>query len=69
MELYEAYVAEKISEGRSIIGLYPLTTEENKLDFENWKKKKVSNWRYFPFRLPTNQCKNGNRKKNHEGPE
>ena len=38
MELYEAYVAEKISEGRSIIGLYPLTAEENKLDFENWKK-------------------------------
>ena len=40
MELYEAYVAEKISEGRSIIGLYPLTTEENKLDFENWKKRR-----------------------------
>lgn len=38
MELYEAYVAEKISEGRSIIGLYPLATEENKIDFENWKK-------------------------------
>lgn len=38
MELYEAYVAEKIEEGRSIIGLYPLTTEENRLDFENWKK-------------------------------
>ncbi len=39
MELYEAYVAEKIAEGQSIIGLYPLTLEENKLDFEKWKKK------------------------------
>ncbi len=38
MELYETYVAEKIAEGRSIIGLYPLTTEENRLDFEHWKK-------------------------------
>ena len=40
MELYEAYVEEKILEGRSIIGLYPLTKEENKLDFENWKKER-----------------------------
>ncbi len=40
MELYETYVAEKISEGRSIIGLYPLTTEENKTDFEDWKKER-----------------------------
>lgn len=38
MELYEAYVAEKISEGRPIIGLYPLTSEENKIDFEAWKE-------------------------------
>ncbi len=37
MELYEEFVTEKIGEGRSIIGLYPLTSEENKLDFENWK--------------------------------
>jgi hypothetical protein len=40
MEQYEAYVAEKIAEGRSIIGLYPLTSEDNKTDFENWKKGK-----------------------------
>ena len=40
MELYELYAAEKINEGQSIIGLYPLTKEENKLDFENWKKEK-----------------------------
>lgn len=42
MELYEMYVEEKINEGRSIIGLYPLTSEENKLDFEKWKKQKKS---------------------------
>jgi len=40
MELYEEFVAEKVAEGRSIIGLYPLTSEENKLDFETWKKSK-----------------------------
>ena len=40
MELYEAYVAEKINEGRSIIGLYPLTSEEFKIDFEQWKKER-----------------------------
>ena len=40
MELYEEFVAEKVAEGRSIIGLYPLTSEENKLDFETWKKRK-----------------------------
>ena len=39
MELYEEFVTEKVLEGRPIIGLYPLTTEENKLDFETWKKK------------------------------
>lgn len=40
MEEYEAYVTEKIAEGKSIIGLYPLTMEENKIDFENWKKSR-----------------------------
>jgi regulator of RNase E activity RraA len=40
MELYEEFVTEKVSEGRSIIGLYPLTSEENKQDFETWKKGK-----------------------------
>jgi len=40
MELYEEFVTEKVSEGRSIIGLYPLTSEDNILDFETWKKGK-----------------------------
>jgi len=39
MELYEEFVTEKVSEGRSIIGLYPLTSEENKKDFDSWKKR------------------------------
>lgn len=40
MELYEKFVTEKVSQGRSIIGLYPLTSEENKKDFESWKEGK-----------------------------
>lgn len=40
MELYEEFVTEKVSQGRSIIGLYPLTSEENKKDFESWKEGK-----------------------------
>ena len=40
MELFEEYVTEKVAEGRSIIGLYPLTSEENILDFESWKAQK-----------------------------
>lgn len=43
MELYEAYVEEKVSEGHSIIGLYPLTKEEYRLDFEQWKKGRPGN--------------------------
>ena len=40
MELYEEFVTEKVSEGRPIIGLYPLTSEKNKKDFESWKEGK-----------------------------
>lgn len=39
MESFEKYVTEKVAEGSSIIGLYPLTSEDVKLDFEKWKKK------------------------------
>jgi regulator of RNase E activity RraA len=38
MELYEAFVTEKVLEGNKVIGLYPLTTDENKAAFEEWKK-------------------------------
>jgi regulator of RNase E activity RraA len=40
MELYEAFVTEKVLEGTPVIGLYPLTDEENKKEFEKWKKNK-----------------------------
>lgn len=37
MEVYEKYVTEKVLEGTPVIGLYPLTSEEIKKDFELWK--------------------------------
>ncbi|WP_242158219.1 ribonuclease activity regulator RraA [Aestuariivivens sediminis] len=40
MELYEAFVTEKVMEGRPVIGLYPLTSEDNIKDFESWKALK-----------------------------
>lgn len=40
MTLYEDFVTEKVLDGASIIGLYPLTLEENRAKFETWKKKK-----------------------------
>lgn len=40
MELYEEFVTEKVLEGKSIIGLYPLTSEEVAEEFESWKAKK-----------------------------
>ena len=40
MEAYEAFVTEQVSAGRSIVGLYPLTSEDIKQDYETWKKSK-----------------------------
>lgn len=40
MELFEAYVTEKVLEGKTIIGMYPLTSDEVKEDFETWKSNK-----------------------------
>jgi regulator of RNase E activity RraA len=40
MEVLEEFVTEKVLEGRAIIGLYPLTDEANKRDFEAWKAEK-----------------------------
>jgi len=37
MELFEAFVTEKVLEGRTIIGLYPPTHEKTLEDFEDWK--------------------------------
>lgn len=40
MELYEEFVTEKVLKGTSIIGLYPLTSEKSRKDFELWKANK-----------------------------
>ncbi|MFT0547549.1 ribonuclease activity regulator RraA [Allopusillimonas ginsengisoli] len=38
MTMYEDFVTEEVSKGRSIIGLYPLTDAQAKTDFDTWKK-------------------------------
>ncbi len=40
MTLYEEFVMEKVNGGNAIIGLYPLTNEDIKIEFEQWKQKK-----------------------------
>ncbi|MEO0339059.1 MAG: ribonuclease activity regulator RraA [Bacteroidota bacterium] len=40
MTLYEAFVMEKVTEGYSIIGLYPLTKESMQREFKEWTDKK-----------------------------
>ena len=39
MTLYEEFVMDKVNQGSKIIGLYPLTDDKIKLEFEEWKKK------------------------------
>ncbi len=39
MTVFEDFVAEKVMEGRSIIGLYPPTHEQTQTDFAAWRKK------------------------------
>lgn len=38
MTAFEDFVAEKVMEGRSILGLYPATDEKTKVDFAAWRK-------------------------------
>jgi regulator of RNase E activity RraA len=40
MTAYEDFVAERVLEGRSILGLYPATDEKNREDFAVWRKVK-----------------------------
>jgi regulator of RNase E activity RraA len=37
MTAYEDFVTEKVLEGRSILGLYPATDEQSKVDFTAWR--------------------------------
>lgn len=39
MTIFETFVAEKIHEGRSIVGLYPPTNPQTLVDFEQWKRQ------------------------------
>jgi regulator of RNase E activity RraA len=39
MTAFEDFVAEKVREGRSILGLYPPTDPQSKSDFEAWRAK------------------------------
>ncbi|MGL4637227.1 MAG: ribonuclease activity regulator RraA [Beijerinckiaceae bacterium] len=38
MTAFEDFVTEKVLEGRSILGLYPPTDPQSKIDFEAWRK-------------------------------
>lgn len=40
MTAFEDFVTEKVLEGRSILGLYPPTDPQSKMDFEVWRKAK-----------------------------
>ena len=45
MTMYEDYVMDKIQNGESITGLYPLTNENKKKSFEKWLKIKKLNFK------------------------
>ncbi len=38
MTVFEDFVTEKVLEGRSILGLYPATEEQTRIDFAAWRK-------------------------------
>jgi len=40
MTAFEDFVTEEVERGRSILGLYPPTDEQAKLDFSSWRKAK-----------------------------
>ena len=40
MTAFEDFVTEKVHEGRSILGLYPPTDEQSRVDFAAWRRAK-----------------------------
>ena len=40
MTAFEDFVTEEVLTGRSILGLYPPTEEQTKIDFAAWRKAK-----------------------------
>lgn len=41
MTLYEDFVTEQVQAGHTITGLYPLTSESCKVDFQLWKQQRI----------------------------
>jgi regulator of RNase E activity RraA len=41
MTAFEDFVQEKVMEGRSILGLYPPTDPQTKIDFESWRQSRA----------------------------
>ncbi len=39
MTVYEDFVVDMVSQGRTIIGLYPMTNSDNEALFEAWRKE------------------------------
>lgn len=39
MTVFEDFVQEEVEKGRSIVGLYPATSEQTKLDFQAWRAR------------------------------
>jgi hypothetical protein len=40
MTVYEDFVVDMVKQGRTIIGLYPLTDRDNQAEFEKWRALK-----------------------------
>jgi regulator of RNase E activity RraA len=40
MTIFEDFVTEEVRNGKSIIGLYPATNEQTKIDFQAWRTKR-----------------------------
>jgi regulator of RNase E activity RraA len=40
MTAFEDFVTEEVRNGKSIIGLYPATSEQTKTDFQAWRTKR-----------------------------
>ena len=40
MTAFEDFVTEEVRNGKSIIGLYPATNEQTKVDFQAWRTKR-----------------------------
>jgi regulator of RNase E activity RraA len=41
MTAFEDFVTEQVLKGRSILGLYPATDEQTRIDFAAWRKEKA----------------------------